>query len=202
MFHRARARWRGLAYARKPPPMMDDERMKHSGARVPPARSSRWARPAPSFPHPPPFAPAPCPRGLSLRSVWSCRRCRSSMVALSVFGSARCRLLHIFMRLCLPCPLRGSAPCGRGSVVWACRALRARCPCRAPAAVSPPRQRARPLVGALASLGTSVVASLRFLSAGALCCVSRLQGFPPSRRLAGFAPCPRVTNARRSCDIL
>jgi len=68
-------------------------------------------------------------------------------------------VFHIFMRLCLPCPLRGSAPCGRGSAVWACRALRARCPCRAPAAVSPPRHGARPC-GALASLGTSVPAAL------------------------------------------
>lgn len=103
------------------------------------------------------------------------------------------------MRLCLPCPLRGSAPCGRRAVVWACRALRARCPCRAPAAVSPPRQRARPC-GALASLGTSVPAAL-FLGYR-LVLRPPLGAVSPAQQPAQVCQSPAVADAMRLVPFL
>lgn len=88
--------------------------------------------------------------------------------------------------------------CGRGRCVGG--------PARAAALVGllrgplPPRRGARPRpscvgAGALASLGAAV--SLRgFLSAGAVFCVQGFMGFPPSRRLAGFAPMSPCPSAR------
>lgn len=52
-------------------------------------------------------------------------------------------------------------------------------------------------LGALATLGTSVVANAPFFSAGARCCGSGLHGFPLARSLARFAPCSPAPIARR-----
>lgn len=63
-----------------------------------------------------------------------------------------------------------------------------RCPFRAPGpgATGPPR--GTPRAGALATLGTAVVATLRFFSAGAACSGQGLRGFPPGAVARGLPP--------------
>lgn len=64
------------------------------------------------------------------------------------------------------------------------------CPCRAPAAVFPPRHQARPFGGS--PFGRHIGCSLRsrFLSAGAVFCVQGVRGFPLGAVARGLPPCP------------
>ena len=83
---------------------------------------------------------------------------------------------------------------------WGCRG-RSRSSPALPFSGSCPRSVPRapkgsPLVGALATLGTSVVANAPFLSAGAVACGLRLHVFPHRPFGLKFAPCIRIPNAR------
>ena len=84
---------------------------------------------------------------------------------------------------------------------WGCRSSSRSSPAL-PLSGSCPRSVPRapqgsPLVGALAALGTSVVANAPFLSAGAVACGSRLHLFPNRISMLMFATCSRGPNARR-----
>lgn len=83
---------------------------------------------------------------------------------------------------------------------WGCRSSSRSSPAL-PLSGSCPRSVPRapkgsPLVGALATLGTSVVANAPFLSAGAVACGLRLHVFPHRPIGLKFAPCIRIPNAR------
>lgn len=64
------------------------------------------------------------------------------------------------------------------------------CPCRAPAAVFPPRHQARPFGSSPYGRHIGSALRARFLSAGAVFCGQGVRGFPLGAVARGFPPCP------------
>ena len=112
---------------------------------------------------------------------------RPSLGARCVLAFLPFRAL-ISLRRSIPVHNRHSAYSHRTSGRSGLFAGAPRCPCRAPGpgATGPPR--GTPRAGALAALGTAVVASLRFFSAGATCSGQGLRGFPPGAVARGLPP--------------
>lgn len=108
-------------------------------------------------------------------------------------------VFHIFLRLCLPCPLRGSAPCGRRAVAWAVAPLGALALVGLLPRVAPRRHGARPC-GALASLGTAVPTAL-FLGYR-LVLRPPLGAVSPAQQPAQVCQSPAMADAMRQVPFL